>query len=334
MSIGKTSRYGTVQMIRMDEIKPSPFQVRKRLGKIPQLAEDIKEHGLLQPILVRPANGKFEVVHGHRRFKAVQRLNRDYIGAFIKELTDIEAIRIQGSENLQRKDYDPIEEATLYDNYRTFWEQEKKEALSYKGIAEAFNTSGANVENKLGLLDLPESVQKKIIEGLIPVRKVEALIPLTREPLQRAVKGKFEAGMRFKERTDKYFIEIKQLAEEIERGDEGGLRTRDGVREATHLILEGAPLEKALEDAKLKESLEIAKKQAEQGKRPTEIISNILQAQQDPDEVAKAMFDLQVEHLRKLLETGNLKCPHCERSDCLMWGCCEETVLENVEKNS
>lgn len=333
MSIGKTSTYGTVQIIPINKIKPSPFQVRKRLGKIPQLAKDIEVHGLLQPILVRPVNEKFEVVHGHRRFKAVQGLNRSHISAFVKELTDTEAIRIQGSENLQRKDYDPIEEATLYDNYRKFWKQENNEALGSKEIAEAFTTSGANVENKLGLLDLPESVQKKIIEGVIPVRKVEALIPLTRTPIPSAL-GIVKGGIERKERTDKYFIEIERLAEEIEKGDKGGLRTRDAVREATHLILEGAPIEKALEDAKLKESLEIAKKQAEQGKRPKEIISNILQAQQDPEEVAKAMFDLQVEHLRKLLETGNLKCPYCGRSDCLMWGCCRETVLENVEKNS
>ena len=184
--IGKASFYGAVQIVALDKIVESPFQIRKRYGDLSQLARDIEKNGLLQPILVRPKGDVFEIVHGHRRFNAVKSLGRKFIECFIKELPDTKAILILGSENLQRKNFDPIEEGLMYQLYRNFKKKESNQDLSFLDIADAFETSESNVAGKISLLDLPDSVQEKIIKGDLPYRKVEPLITLTREGFQRA----------------------------------------------------------------------------------------------------------------------------------------------------
>ena len=327
MSLGKAYKYGTVQIVELKNISTSPFQVRKRYGKINELAKDIEQRGLLQPILVRPVDGGFEIVHGHRRWKAVKSLGRTHIESFVKDLTDTEAILIQGSENIQRKNYDPIEEGTLYKNYQKFMQKEHIEKISFQEIARTFNTSTSNVERKIGLLDLPENVQNKIIKGEVSFSKVRALLPLTKEPLPFG-NGKFQVS----QRTDKHFFEIQTLTNEIEKGSKGGLRTEKGISYAVGAIQKGKPIDDALEEAKLKESIEIAKKQAEQGKNPKEIIREIINSQQDPQAVLDATVTLNIENIKKLLESETLKCPYCGGKD-LAWNCCGEKIL-NGDKNT
>lgn len=152
------------------------------------------------------------------QWSAIKSFSGKYVDSFIKELTDLEAIKIQGSENLQRKNYDPIEETTLYKHYREYWLKEKSELLTHKEIADAFNSTKSNVQMKLGLLDLPVNVQQKIINKDIPVGKALALVRLTTEdqPSPRMGKGLFEVGPR-KERTDRYFFEIEERLEDIEK---------------------------------------------------------------------------------------------------------------------
>jgi len=328
LSIGAIYKYGSVQVVPIEKVFRSPFQVRSRYGNIPRLAKDIEQHGLLQPILVRPVDGGFEIVHGHRRWNAIKTLEQSHISCFVKPLSDIEAIVIQGSENIQRKNYDPIEEGSLYKNYQTFMEKENAVRVGYQQIAETFSTSRSNVEAKIGLLDLPKDVQKKIIESKIPFRKVRPLITLTRNVDSSALESFKKAGQIAQPRTNKYFSEIQTLAEEIEKGSKGGLRTRQGVFDAVDAVQEGKTVEEALEDAKLKESIEIAKKQAEQGKNPKQIIKEIIESQQDPQAVLDATVKLNIENIGKLLESGTLKCPHCGGID-LLWGCCKEELVKN-----
>jgi len=228
------------------------------------------------------------------------------------------------------------EEATLYKHYREYWLKEKHELLTCKKIAGDFNSTESNVLQKLGLLDLPVNVQQKIINEDIPVGKAMALIKLTTAdsspPSQRVATGEFEAGPQ-KERTERYFFEIERLADEIEKGDKGGLRTVKGIRDAADGILEGKSFNIALSNAKIKESLEIARKQANKGRKPEDIISEIVQAQQDPEVVTARFFDMEITMLVKKLETGAIKCPHCGGTHCLEWGCCEERVLKNDTDN-
>ena len=319
-----TFNHGAVRSLLLSKVQASPFQVRKNYGDVEGLAEDMGKHGLLQPILVRPIAGAYEIVHGHRRWTAAKRLGWTHIQCFVKELEDAEAIVIQGCENIHRKDYDPIEEALLYVNYRRFMEEDSRK-VSADEIAATFNSSASNIKDKIGLLELPDAVQAKIIEGTIPVGKALALISLTREGLDDASSSGYDRRERRKSRTDRFYSEIGVLAEEIEKGPDGGLRTRKGVTDAVRLIKEGKTPEAALEKAKLNESIERAKKQATSGKPPEEIIREILESQVDPQIVVDTMEQLVIKNVRKLLDTGVMKCPYCGESH-LEWACVHKRI--------
>jgi len=327
--VGQVSVYGTSQLIPVKQVFPSPFQVRKEYGKIEQLAADIKTRGLLQPILVRPVKEGYEVVHGHRRRLAINSLGLEYIKAFVKEMSNIEAIIIQGCENIHRKNYDAIEEATLYSNYQEYMLKEEDKRVGAKDIAEVFTSTTSNVNDKMGLLDLPVSVQVKIIEGKIPVRKALRLVTLTRkEGTDASGPLRTTPGIMQRTRTDEFFPQIERIVREIEKGTTGGLRTNGGVSKVVTFLKEGETIDKALEGAKLRESIDIAKKRAEEGKTPDEIIAEIIKSQQDPEVVIAATINLNIENIRKMLTSGMIKCPYCGEND-LEWSCQHERLVLN-----
>ena len=303
--------------------------MRVDYGDIEGLAKDIKQKGLLQPILVRPFDGgKFEVVHGHRRCKAVQSLGWQYIDAFSKELTDSEAITIQGSENIWRKNYTPIEEAKLYSNYKQFLEKEKERKVSLKEVAEAFKVSRKDVFSKIALLYLPEEIQDKLQKGKLPFDKVRKLTILTRE---KSVDGRSQSIESPK--TDRYYSEIKRLAQEIEKGSSGGLRTEKGVAQASKTIRNGVAYEDAVKQAKIDEAIALAQKQVKNGESPEKILKSIMENQEDPSKVLEATVEANIGLLKKLLKQKLILCPYCGKPD-LTWGCCGERVVEEDEEGN
>jgi len=331
-TIGKTSHFGLCQAINMQNIVDSPYQVRMDYGDIEGLANDIGQKGLLQPILVRPKDGdKLEIVHGHRRYKAVQLLGWKYIDGFVKELTDSEAITIQGSENIWRKDYTPIEEARLYSNYREFLQKERNgKKVSIKEVAEAFQTSEVDVEKKIWLLDLPQEIQDKLHRGEIPFSKVRSLTILTREKIPASDRMLGDYGTEPAPRTDRFYSEIKRLTEEIEKGALGGLRTEKGVAEAAQLVRDGVSYDDAVSKAKVREAVEIAQKQLKKGLAPEEVLKDILQHQEDPKQVLQATIEANIGLLKKLLKENLIICPHCGKPD-LVWGCNGHALMEEED---
>ena len=267
---GQVSQYGSEQLIPIEDIVESPFQVRIDYGDINKLADDIKKRGLLMPILLRPVDGKLEIVHGHRRTRASKTAGLKYIRAFVKEMSDTKAILTQGRENLHRKDYNAIEEATLYLNYQNHVYAEDGKRPGAEEIAEEFQKKAGNVKDKMGLLDLPQSVQVKIISGEIPVGKAMRLVTLTKE-LDDALSGSSLPGVPHKVRTEEYFPQIELIVTEIEKAEKGGLRTREGVSKVVALLKAGDNVEDAIVLAKMEESIELARKRAEQGRTPKQI---------------------------------------------------------------
>ena len=110
-----------VEQIEMKMIRPSQFAVRDKFQKMGSemeaLAASIREHGLLQPILIRPLEHGFEIVAGHRRFQACRSLRWRFISCKIREMSDKQAYEIQLTENIQRKSMDPVEEAEAFRRY-------------------------------------------------------------------------------------------------------------------------------------------------------------------------------------------------------------------------
>lgn len=153
--------------MRISLIEPDKKQPRSEFDEdaLNELAENIRQHGVLQPILVRPLdNGGYKIVAGERRWRAARLAGLEEIPVYIKELTDLEAAEISLIENIQRKDLTPLEEAAAYQTLMETY------GLIQQQVAEAVGRSRSAVANSVRLLSLSENVQemlrdKKLTEG-------------------------------------------------------------------------------------------------------------------------------------------------------------------------
>ena len=168
MSVLQTSDYSIIESIEMRMIKPSPFEVRHKIDKkspeFRSLVKSIVEHGLLQPILVRPIANGFEIVAGYRRFEACRSLRWRYIQSKIRELSDKQTYEIQLTENIQRQSLDPLEEAEAFQKY--------VEDFGWGGVSELANKiekSEEYVSHRIQLLKLPSSAKKQLMQNTISV---------------------------------------------------------------------------------------------------------------------------------------------------------------------
>lgn len=153
------------------EIRPNPRQARRQFDeeKLRELAASIEEHGLVQPVVVRPHGNGYELVSGERRWRAYQALGREFIPAVVREMSDEEAAMAVLIENLQREDLNPLEEALAYRQLMDEF------GLTQEEVARRVGKSRAAVANTLRLLGLPAEVQKLIEEGKIAAGHARAL---------------------------------------------------------------------------------------------------------------------------------------------------------------
>lgn len=171
-----------VKNIKVSDIVPSPFQPRTVFDdeKIEELSQTIKTHGVIQPIVVRVRNEKFEIIAGERRYRAAKKLNLDTIPAIIKEFNDSQAASIALIENLQREGLTSIEEANAYQKLMEIHQ------LTQESLAQRIGKSQSTIANKIRLLQLSPSVKDALMERKITERHARALLGLS-EPLQQKV---------------------------------------------------------------------------------------------------------------------------------------------------
>jgi ParB family transcriptional regulator, chromosome partitioning protein len=164
-----------IQLIPVNKIVFSPFQARMTFGdqELGELAQSIKEHGVLQPVLARPFNKGFELIAGQRRVMAAKLAGLDQVPAVVMEIDDSAAAILGLVENLQREDLDPIEEA---DGYRRLIDEFN---LTQEALAQRVGKSQSNIANKLRLLRLPDEVKGAISREIITERHARALLGLT-----------------------------------------------------------------------------------------------------------------------------------------------------------
>lgn len=169
-----------VKQIPIEDIVPNRFQPRTVFveERIDELAQTIKTHGVIQPIVVREREGKFEIIAGERRFRAVTKLGWDSIPAIIKEFNDSQTASIALIENLQREGLTAIEEAVAYAKLIEL------HGLTQESLAQRLGKGQSTIANKLRLLNLPQIVQDAILERKITERHARALIPLKNEAWQ------------------------------------------------------------------------------------------------------------------------------------------------------
>ena len=161
-----------VVQLYLDDIIPNRFQPREVFDEkaLKELAVSIKEHGVIQPIIVRNVNGKYEIIAGERRYKASALAGMTKIPAIIRDLDDKESSKVALLENLQRKNLNPIEEA------RTYQKILEIDQMTQEELAKTMGKSQSAVANKIRLLSLPDEIQDALLKEQISERHARTLL--------------------------------------------------------------------------------------------------------------------------------------------------------------
>jgi ParB family transcriptional regulator, chromosome partitioning protein len=165
----------SLQMLPIDRLRPGKYQPRTRMDEasLGELADSIREQGVMQPVLVRPVeNGRFEIIAGERRWRAAQRAGLRDVPALIKSVPDSQALALALIENIQREDLNPLEEAQglarLIEEF----------GLTHDAAAKAVGRSRSAVSNLLRLRDLAKPVQEYLLAGALEMGHARALLAL------------------------------------------------------------------------------------------------------------------------------------------------------------
>ncbi|MEA3015920.1 MAG: ParB family transcriptional regulator, chromosome partitioning protein [Sphingomonadales bacterium] len=170
---GSAAQRGGVQSIPVASIEPNLAQPRRTFDEeaLAELADSIRARGVIQPIVVRPHDGRFQIVAGERRWRAAQKARLHEIPAIVRDFDDAETLEVALIENIQRRDLNAIEEAQGY----------KRLVEDYGHTQEALgklvHKSRSHVANLLRLLDLPQGVQDLVGSGQLSMGHARALIP-------------------------------------------------------------------------------------------------------------------------------------------------------------
>jgi ParB family chromosome partitioning protein len=164
-------------MLRPDQIVSSPLQPRRRFDEaaLAALGESIRKHGILEPIIVRPRDGRFEIVAGERRFQAAVQVGLEQFPVTVRELDDRTTMEIALSENLEREDLSPIEVAISFSDYLT------KFGTTQEELAQRLGKDRSTVANLIRLLDLPEAARNALDNGTVSAGHARALLSLKDE---------------------------------------------------------------------------------------------------------------------------------------------------------
>lgn len=167
---------GTTQ-IAIDDIKPNAGQPRKTFSEesLAELAESIKEHGVIQPIIVRQSGSSYEIVAGERRWRASRLAGLKKVPCLVRDLTDEELMLLAIVENMQREDLNPIEEAEGLDRMI------KKYGMTQEQVSKSVGKSRPYISNSLRLLKLPKEVRQMMSEGIISGGHGKALLSIKGE---------------------------------------------------------------------------------------------------------------------------------------------------------
>ncbi len=171
-----------VRRVAIDKVVPSPFQPRKKFNEehLKELVESIREHGVIQPLIVREVDGKLELIAGERRWRASQRLELPEVPVIVRSASDKDVVEMALIENLQREDLNPIEEAEAYARLS------REFGLKQEEIAQRVGKNRATVSNTIRLLDLEISVRDLVSQNLITTGHAKAIL---------GIKGKSEQKM-------------------------------------------------------------------------------------------------------------------------------------------
>ena len=204
-----------IQSIEVALIQPHPEQPRLHFddGALAELADSIGKRGVIQPIIVRPHGGGFQIVAGERRWRAAQRAQLHRIPAIVRDFDEAETLEIALVENIQREDLNPIEEAEAYRKLIADFNH------SQEALGRLVGKSRSHIANLMRLLDLPAPVQQQVVEQKLSMGHARALIGAPDcEALARTVQSK---GLSVRDTED--------LVRRTKKGEGAAPRARSAV---------------------------------------------------------------------------------------------------------
>ncbi|MDE6539299.1 MAG: ParB/RepB/Spo0J family partition protein [Ruminococcus sp.] len=210
-----TSEIQVKKTLRTSEIEPNRDQPRKVFSEeaITSLAESIREHGMLQPILVRPLSvGGYQIVAGERRWRAARMLGLDEVPVNIRELSDTQAMQIAIIENLQRESLNPVEEANGY------CELIEKYGMTQEQVAKMVGRSRSAIANAVRILSLPDTVLYMLETGSLSIGHAKALLAVIED-----VKFLTELA----EKASEGRMTVRQLENEIRKKENSFQKERE-----------------------------------------------------------------------------------------------------------
>ena len=172
--VGPTTPGQAVRELPVSEIDPNPYQTRSHFDEqaLNELAASILVNGIVQPILVRPVNGRYQLIAGERRWRAAKKIGREFIPAVIRHASNEQAMEMTIVENLQREDLNPMEEARAFDRLS------REFNLTQEQMSQKTGRERASIANLVRLLRLPESVQQSLEAGELTAGHAKALLML------------------------------------------------------------------------------------------------------------------------------------------------------------
>jgi ParB family chromosome partitioning protein len=202
------SREG-LRSIDLDRIRPNPKQPRKDISQagIDELAESIRKDGLLQPVVVRPADGGFELIAGERRWRAAQAAGLLKVPALVREVDDERMLEYALIENIQREELDPIEEATAFQALMDDL------GVTQDDVARRVGKGRATIANATRLLALPARVRDMVRSGAVSAGHAKALVSLASPSAQ----------VKLAERIAKEGLSVRQTERLVARTKGGGV---------------------------------------------------------------------------------------------------------------
>lgn len=218
-------------MVSMNEIEPNKNQPRKTFddASLQELAESIKQFGIIQPIVVKKKDDYYEIIAGERRWRAAKIAGLKEVPVIIKEYTESEIVEISLIENIQRENLNPIEEAKAY---QVLMEEFQ---LKQEDVAQKVSKSRSTITNSLRLLKLTEEVQKMLVEEQISMGHARALLGIADPELQisiakkvyeeslsvrdieKLVKNMSKPAKKEKEESDEYSYLYKNIEENLKQ---------------------------------------------------------------------------------------------------------------------
>ncbi len=219
---------GTLLSCGIEEIVPNRSQPRKHFdeSKIQELADSIREKGILEPLMVRRVEQGYELILGERRWRAAQKAGLHEVPVIVKDLPDREVLEISLIENLQREDLNPIEEAEAFKRLTEEFN------LSQEELSKRIGKDRATVANTLRLLKLPSEIRNQLFENVITAGHARAILSLDTWEKQKELSGLIiQRGLSVREAE----ALAKRMAEKRKRGGAIGTKDPDVESQVTSL---------------------------------------------------------------------------------------------------